>query len=59
MVQEERIQSPFGTMAVYRGKRAPFRFEYPADWREGPPNPNVTATFLDPDGNMLQLFQMT
>ncbi|MEE9126022.1 MAG: hypothetical protein V3U11_02680 [Planctomycetota bacterium] len=52
-VQEERIQSPFGTMAVYRGKRAPFRFEYPADWREGPPNPNVTATFLDPEDGQL------
>lgn len=53
VVQEERIQSPFGTMAVYRGKRAPFRFEYPADWREGPPNPNVTATFLDPEDGQL------
>ena len=53
VAQEERIQSPFGTMAVYRGKRAPFRFEYPADWREGPPNPNVTATFLDPEDGQL------
>jgi len=53
VVQEERVETPYGTMAVYRGRRAPFRFEYPGDWREGPPNPNVTASFLDPEDGQL------
>jgi hypothetical protein len=53
VVQEERVESPYGTMAVYHGKRAPFRFEYPADWREGPASPHVTASFLDPEDGQL------
>jgi len=52
-VHEERIETPYGTMAVYRGKRAAFRFEYPGDWREGPPDPNITASFLDPEDGQL------
>ena len=54
VVRETRIESPYGPMALYRGRRAPFRFQYPARWRKAPPNPNVTATFGRPeDGRYL------